>query len=87
MSVVQPERRITLPGVSLRAEGSLQHLREFIRRIGARLFAEPDATARRHGWEITERWGGMARTYRDPRFRDRARRIAPSDPAERTSRK
>jgi hypothetical protein len=32
------------------------------------LFAKADAEARWHGWQITERFRGLARTYRDPRF-------------------
>jgi hypothetical protein len=36
--------------------------------LGARLFAVPDRTAIQHGWAITRRQGGLARTYRDPRF-------------------
>lgn len=39
-----------------------------LRQAGARLFAHPDAQAHRNGWTVTERWGGLARTYRDPRF-------------------
>ena len=36
--------------------------------LGARLFAVPDRTAIQHGWVITRRHGGLARSYRDPRF-------------------
>jgi hypothetical protein len=36
------------------------------RRIGDRLFLRPDAVAGAHGWTSTPRWGGLARTYRDP---------------------
>jgi hypothetical protein len=36
--------------------------------LGARMFAVDDRFALQHGWEITRRWGGLARTYRDPRF-------------------
>lgn len=39
---------------------------------GDRLFQAEDAHARRYGWHITARRGGLARTYRDPRF-DRLR--------------
>lgn len=38
------------------------------RRAGARLFARNDAEARWRGWQITELRGGLARSYRDPRF-------------------
>lgn len=33
-----------------------------------RLFAAPDAVARRHGWQVTSIRGGFGRQYRDPRF-------------------
>jgi len=46
----------------------LRWLREQVERAGAALFAEPDAQAARNGWTVTRRWGGLARTYRDPRF-------------------
>lgn len=36
--------------------------------VGARLYAVGDRTAIQHGWTITRRRGGLARTYRDPRF-------------------
>jgi hypothetical protein len=35
---------------------------------GGQLFQAEDADARHHGWQITARRGGLARTYRDPRF-------------------
>jgi hypothetical protein len=38
------------------------------RRIGARLFAANDAEARWRGWQVTQLHGGLARSYRDPRF-------------------
>ena len=39
-----------------------------IRAAGDRLFQAEDARARQYGWQITARRGGLARTYRDPRF-------------------
>jgi RecJ-like exonuclease len=39
-----------------------------IRAAGDRLFRAHDERARQHGWQITVRRGGLARTYRDPRF-------------------
>ena len=36
--------------------------------IGQRLHAETDAMARERGWEITQRNGGLGRSYRDPGF-------------------
>lgn len=39
-----------------------------IRRAGNRLFQAEDARARQYSWQITARRGGLARTYRDPRF-------------------
>jgi hypothetical protein len=36
--------------------------------ITDRIFAEPDARARQHGWSVEVRHGGMSRRYRDPRF-------------------
>lgn len=44
------------------------HLRLLVRRVGAVLFAGSDAHATLCRWTIVERWGGLARTYRDPRF-------------------
>jgi hypothetical protein len=37
-------------------------------RAGARHFEDDDAFALRHGWTITIQRGGLARSYRDPRF-------------------
>jgi hypothetical protein len=48
-----------------RAAGRLALL---IRRFGDWLFRTGDARARQHGWQITVHQGGLARTYRDPRF-------------------
>jgi hypothetical protein len=48
-----------------RAAGRLALL---IRAAGDRLFQAGDARARQSGWQITARHGGLARTYRDPRF-------------------
>ncbi len=39
-----------------------------IRTVGGRLFQAEDARARQYGWHIMARRGGLARTYRDPRF-------------------
>jgi hypothetical protein len=36
--------------------------------ITDRIFAEPDERARRNGWSVEIRHGGMSRRYRDPRF-------------------
>jgi hypothetical protein len=36
--------------------------------VGQRLHAGTDAMARQHGWEVTQRNGGLGRRYRDPRF-------------------
>lgn len=36
--------------------------------MGQRLFASADARARQRGWEVTQRSGGLGRSYRDPRF-------------------
>ena len=43
-------------------------LHKCLLRVGARLFASSDAAARRHGWQVTVRRGGLGRSYRDPRF-------------------
>ncbi len=43
-------------------------LARLIRTAGDRLFQAEDARARQYGWQITARRGGLARTYRDPRF-------------------
>ena len=45
------------------------------RQLSDRVFADGDAFAREHGWEITKtigRLGFGARSYRDPRFGQRA---------------
>jgi hypothetical protein len=58
-----------LPGRLATRMGLLQ------RRVSDRIFAGGDALAREHGWTITEstgRSGFGARTYRDPRFDQRA---------------
>jgi hypothetical protein len=39
-----------------------------IRAAGDRLFRADDERAKQYGWEITVRRGGLARTFRDPRF-------------------
>jgi len=39
-----------------------------IRAAGNRLFEAEDKRAGQYGWQITVRCGGLARTYRDPRF-------------------
>ena len=38
------------------------------RRLGDRLFAMNDTEAYWRGWQITKARGGLARSYRDPRF-------------------
>ena len=43
-------------------------LSRLLRNFGDRLFADTDARARRHGWQVTRRHGGLSRRYRDPRF-------------------
>lgn len=49
---------------------------ELAHRSGDRLFADADADARRRGWEIKRRYGGLGREYRDPRVAEYARRRA-----------
>ena len=39
-----------------------------IRAAGDRLFQDEDERARQYDWQVTVRRGGLARTYRDPRF-------------------
>lgn len=39
-----------------------------VRTAGGRLFQAEDARARQYGWQVTAHHGGLARTYRDPRF-------------------
>jgi hypothetical protein len=39
-----------------------------IRELGDRLYAQGDARAIEQGWQITVHRGGLARSYRDPRF-------------------
>jgi len=50
-----------------------------MRAIGDRLFQADDARASQYGWQIRARHGGLARTYRDPRF-DRFRSAAVERP-------
>jgi hypothetical protein len=45
-----------------------RHLALLIRAAGDWLFQAEDARARQYGWQVTTRRGGLARTYRDPRF-------------------
>ena len=48
--------------------------------LSARVYAAGDEEARRHGWTVTRttgRFGFEARSYRDPRFDDRRRQLAP----------
>jgi hypothetical protein len=56
---------------------------EFQRRLSDRIFAGADVLAREHGWTITKgtgRFGFGARTYRDPRFDQRAAAARSSAP-------
>jgi RecJ-like exonuclease len=43
-------------------------LARLIRAAGNRMFKAEDAHARQYGWQAMVRRGGLARTYRDPRF-------------------
>jgi len=43
-------------------------LRKQAETAGQRLFARDDLIAIQHGWQITTRYGGLGRRYRDPRF-------------------
>jgi DnaJ-class molecular chaperone len=52
-------------GVIAQVTGRLALL---IRAAGNRLFQAEDERAKQYGWQITVRRGGLARTYRDPRF-------------------
>jgi hypothetical protein len=48
--------------------------------LSARTRAAGDDRAERYGWNVTEttgRFGFEARSYRDPRFDDRRRQLAP----------
>jgi hypothetical protein len=62
-----------LGGPLARVTGRLARL---IKTVGDRLFRDADTRASQHGWQITARRGGLARTYRDPRF-DRFRDQGP----------
>ncbi len=46
----------------------LRKLKSRLARIAQRIFAAPDADARRHGWQVTITNVGWGRSYRDPRF-------------------
>ncbi len=54
--------------IARRLERASYQVQEGIHRIGALLYARSDANAARQGWTVIERWGGLARTYRDSRF-------------------
>ncbi len=54
--------------VTQRIQRILPWLERQARRAGSVLFAESDQHALIHSWEITQRVGGLSRTYRDPRF-------------------
>lgn len=65
-----------------RRTGSLTRMSAWIgrrqRELSDRVHAAGDDRACQHGWEITRstwRFGFGARTYRDPRFEDRRRRL------------
>lgn len=47
---------------------SSSRVRRLVLKVGAWLFAEADAQARRRGWQVTVERGGLARSVRDPRF-------------------
>jgi len=36
--------------------------------IGSKIFQSDDSRARDRGWQIVPRYGGLSRSYRDPRF-------------------
>lgn len=61
------------PGLGGPLAGVTGRLARLIRTVGDRLFRDADTRASEYGWLITTRRGGLARTYRDPRF-DRFRR-------------
>jgi len=46
----------------------IRWLRKQAETAGQRLFARDDLIAIQHGWQITARYGGLGRQYRDPRF-------------------
>ena len=55
--------------------------------LSARIHAAADDRARRYGWTVIEtsgRFGFEARSYRDPRFDDRHRRLSPGAGPHRT---
>lgn len=56
------------PGVGGTLARVIGRLARLIRQVGDRLFRDADVRASQHGWQITARRGGLARTYRDPRF-------------------
>lgn len=48
--------------------GLVAQLANHLRALGDRVFARDDQAARAHGWQISQRHGGLTRRYRDPRF-------------------
>ena len=48
--------------------GPAAWLAGILRRTGERLFLTCDEEANWRGWEITPLYGGLGRSYRDPRF-------------------
>jgi hypothetical protein len=66
MTQTAPRRRVA--SVHRHLTGWLARLQQ---QLSDRLFADTDASAREHGWRITEtagRFGFGARSYCDPRF-------------------
>jgi hypothetical protein len=43
-------------------------IRSSLTALTQRIFAAPDAAARRCGWQVSPTHGGFGRSYRDPRF-------------------
>ncbi|HEY2443745.1 MAG TPA: hypothetical protein VGI31_11455 [Streptosporangiaceae bacterium] len=62
-------RRLNTPTSATQARGrAARWLAGLAEAAGRRWFAADDRAAIGHGWQITARRGGLARSYRDPRF-------------------
>ena len=64
---------MTISAKTTRSGRYWQRLAGRIRALGERLFRDDDFRARRYGWDIEIRHGGLSRVYRDPRFDQLAR--------------
>jgi hypothetical protein len=65
--------KVTAALTGTRLTHTVPRRRTILSRFGGWLFAAADNEASWWGWEVHERWLGLARRYRDPRFDQRAK--------------